>query len=174
MEKTAMTYQIVTEPQKTMFGKRTGSVLARLESDWSSNIASAAAPNATLAKQALLNQLGRLASSDERAYIMCGDRQTVLMVSFAGTSWQYDIVGFDRAAGRSGCIMPGCTDFKAAKARAIERCGELFNDELPYAPLYQRVDYAIVSDNLRGPEQATILHPVAGGVRYWEWYLASA
>jgi len=41
-------------------------------------------------------------------------------------------------------------------------------------PLYQRVDYAIVNDSLRGPEKATILHPAAGGVRYWEWYMASA
>jgi peptide/nickel transport system substrate-binding protein len=61
-----------------------------------------------------------------------------------------------------------------AQAPHFKRCSELFNDDLPYVPLYQRVDYAIVSDNLRGPEHATILHPAAGGVRYWEWYLASA
>ena len=60
------------------------------------------------------------------------------------------------------------------QAPHFKRCSELFNDELPYAPLYQRVDYAIVSDDLRGPENATILHPAAGGVRYWEWYMASA
>jgi ABC-type transport system substrate-binding protein len=62
---------------------------------------------------------------------------------------------------------------QAAQAPHFQRCSELFNDELPYVPLYQRVDYAILSDNLRGPERATILHPGAGGVRYWEWYMAS-
>ena len=50
------------------------------------------------------------------------------------------------------------------QAPFFKRCSELFNDELPYVPLYQRVDYAIVSDSLRGPEKATILHPAAGGV----------
>lgn len=54
------------------------------------------------------------------------------------------------------------------------RASEIFNDELPYIPLYQRVDYSIVSDGLRGPENATILHPAAGGVKYWEWYKEEA
>jgi hypothetical protein len=40
--------------------------------------------------------------------------------------------------------------------------------------LYQRVDYSIVNDGLKGPENATILHPAAGGVHYWEWYKESA
>jgi ABC-type transport system substrate-binding protein len=60
---------------------------------------------------------------------------------------------------------------QATQAPHFKRCSEIFNDELPYIPIYQRVDYAIVSDNLRGPEQATILHPAAGGVHYWEWYI---
>lgn len=60
------------------------------------------------------------------------------------------------------------------QAPFFKRCSEIFNDELPYVPLYQRVAYAIVDDNLRGPEKASILHPAAGGVRYWEWYMADA
>jgi len=108
-------YSITTEPQKTMFGKRTGSVLARLESDYSSNVASAAAPTATLAKDALLQQLGRLAANDQRAYMFCGDG-TILVVSFAGDAWQYDIIGRDRT--RSGCIMGGCRGFSEAKQSA--------------------------------------------------------
>ena len=58
------------------------------------------------------------------------------------------------------------------QAPHFQRCSQIFNDELPYMPLYQRVDYAIVNDSLRGPEKATILHPAAGGVHYWEWYMA--
>ena len=38
-----------------------------------------------------------------------------------------------------------------AQAPHFQRCSEIFNDELPYIPIYQRVDYAIVSDNLQGP-----------------------
>ncbi len=62
---------------------------------------------------------------------------------------------------------------QASQAPHFWRCSEIFNDELPYAPLYQEVDYAVVGDKLRGPEQATILDPTGGGVRYWEWYMAS-
>jgi len=63
---------------------------------------------------------------------------------------------------------------QAEQAPFFRRCSEIFNEELPYVPLYQRVAYALVSDNLRGPEKAAILHPSAGGVRYWEWYMAGA
>ncbi len=38
-------------------------------------------------------------------------------------------------------------------------------------PIYQRVDYAVVNDKLKGPEKAPITHPAAGGVHYWEWYV---
>ena len=38
-------------------------------------------------------------------------------------------------------------------------------------PIYQRVDYAIVSNKLKGPEKAPITHPAAGGIHYWEWYI---
>jgi peptide/nickel transport system substrate-binding protein len=58
-----------------------------------------------------------------------------------------------------------------AQAPHFKRCSELFNDELPYAPIYQRVDYSIVNDKLKGVEKATITHPAAGGVHYWEWYI---
>jgi peptide/nickel transport system substrate-binding protein len=61
-----------------------------------------------------------------------------------------------------------------AQATHFKRCSELFNDELPYMPIYQRVDYSIVSDTLKGAESAKILHPAAGGVRYWEWYIEGA
>jgi ABC-type transport system substrate-binding protein len=56
-----------------------------------------------------------------------------------------------------------------AQAPHFQRCSQIFNEELPYIPLYQRVDYSVVSEDLKGPENATILHPAAGGVRYWEW-----
>jgi ABC-type transport system substrate-binding protein len=61
-----------------------------------------------------------------------------------------------------------------AQAPHFQRASQIFNDELPYIPLYQRVDYSIVADGLHGPENATILHPAAGGVKYWEWYKDSA
>jgi peptide/nickel transport system substrate-binding protein len=62
---------------------------------------------------------------------------------------------------------------REAQAPHFQRASEIFNDELPYIPLYQRVDYSVVSDGLKGPENATILHPAAGGVKYWEWYKES-
>ena len=116
-------YRITTEPQKTMFGKRTGSVLARLESDYSSNIAQAAGPTATLAKDALIGQLARLAANDQRAYLFCGNGETILVVSFIGDCWQYDIV--DKAH-RAGCIMPSVTSFKDAKARAYDHAEQSY------------------------------------------------
>jgi peptide/nickel transport system substrate-binding protein len=63
---------------------------------------------------------------------------------------------------------------RETQAPHFARASEIFNDELPYIPLYQRVDYSIVNDGLKGPENATILHPAAGGVHYWEWYKESA
>jgi peptide/nickel transport system substrate-binding protein len=59
------------------------------------------------------------------------------------------------------------------QAPHFARCSEIFNDELPFVPLYQRVDIAMVGKGLHGPERSTILHPAVGGVRYWEWYVAS-
>jgi peptide/nickel transport system substrate-binding protein len=58
-----------------------------------------------------------------------------------------------------------------AQAPHFKRCSEIFNDELPYMPIYQRVDYSIVNTKLKGPENTTIMHPAGGGVRYWEWYI---
>ncbi len=60
---------------------------------------------------------------------------------------------------------------EASQAPHLRRCSEIFNDELPYVPRYQRVDYALVGTALRGPERSTNLHPAVGGVRYWEWYI---
>ena len=123
-----MTYQITTAPQKTMFGKRTGAIVARLESEYSGNIASAEGTTATIAKQALLDQLGALAANDQRAYLFCAD-QTVLVVSFVGTAWQYDIVRATQT-GRSGCIMPGVRSFREAKERACDHAGQSFGGVL--------------------------------------------
>ena len=117
-------YWIITERQKTMFGKRTGSVVARLESDHSAYVASAAGPTATLAKEALINQFGRMAANDQRAYLFCAD-STVLIVSFAGDCWQYDIIGAERT-NRSGCIMPSVTSYNDAKARAYEHADQSY------------------------------------------------
>ncbi len=58
-----------------------------------------------------------------------------------------------------------------AQAPHFQRCSQIFNDELPYMPIYQRVDYAVVSNKLKGPEKAPITHPAAGGVHFWEWYV---
>ena len=58
-----------------------------------------------------------------------------------------------------------------AQAAHFARCSEIFNDELPYMPIYQRVDYAVVSNKLKGPEKAAITHPAAGGIHFWEWYV---
>lgn len=124
-----MNYRIITKPQVTMFGKRTGSIVAHLESDYSCNVANAAAPNATQAKQALINYLGRMASNDQRAYLFCGDTKTVLVVSFAGESWQYDIISADRV-NRSGCIMPGVSSFREAKDRAYEHAAQSYDGVL--------------------------------------------
>ena len=71
------------------------------------------------------------------------------------------------------------TEFAAAikeqtqetQAPHFKRCSEIFNDELPYMPIYQRVDYAVVSNKLKGPEKAPITHPAAGGIHFWEWYV---
>jgi len=57
------------------------------------------------------------------------------------------------------------------QGKHFQRCSQIFNDELPYAPMYQRVDYAVVNQKLKGPESAVITHPAAGGVHYWEWYV---
>jgi hypothetical protein len=51
----------------------------------------------------------------------------------------------------------------------LHRCAQIFNDELPYMPIYQRVDYALVSDKLKGPEKYMITHPEIGGVKFYEW-----
>lgn len=58
-----------------------------------------------------------------------------------------------------------------AQAEHFKRCSQIFNDELPYMPIYQRVDYAVVSNKLKGPEKAAITHPAAGGIHFWEWYV---
>lgn len=60
-----------------------------------------------------------------------------------------------------------------AQAEHFKRCSQIFNDELPYMPIYQRVDYAVVSNKLKGPEKAAITHPAAGGIHYWEWFVES-
>lgn len=60
-----------------------------------------------------------------------------------------------------------------AQATHFKRCSEIFNDEIPYMPIYQRVDYAVVSNTLKGPEKAPITHPAAGGIHYWEWFIGA-
>ena len=36
-------------------------------------------------------------------------------------------------------------------------------------PIYQRVDYSVVNDKLKGPEKYQIQHPEIGGVKFYEW-----
>jgi ABC-type transport system substrate-binding protein len=57
------------------------------------------------------------------------------------------------------------TEFEAASL--------VFNEDLPFLPLYQRRDYTFLNDDLRGPETATLLHPFAGGLEYWNWHFDS-
>ena len=40
--------------------------------------------------------------------------------------------------------------------------------------MYQRVDYAIVTDKLRARRRRRSFTRAAGGVHYWEWYMADA
>ena len=56
-----------------------------------------------------------------------------------------------------------------AQAPHLHRAAQIFNEELPYMPIYQRVDYSLVSDKLQGPEKYTITHPEIGGVKFYEW-----
>ncbi len=56
-----------------------------------------------------------------------------------------------------------------AQTPHLHRCAQIFNEELPYMPIYQRVDYSVVSDKLKGPEKYQITHPEIGGVKFYEW-----
>jgi ABC-type transport system substrate-binding protein len=78
---------------------------------------------------------------------------------FANAEWDTEF-----AAGNSAIT-------KDQQSPHFQRCSEIFNDELPYVPMYQRVDYSAVGDKLHGPENWKILHPQVGGVRWYEWYI---
>ncbi len=60
----------------------------------------------------------------------------------------------------------------AARDAALAAASKLFNEELPYLPYFQRLDQAMVSKNLKGPEASQLLHPLAGGNKYWEWSIS--
>jgi peptide/nickel transport system substrate-binding protein len=60
----------------------------------------------------------------------------------------------------------------AERDAALAAASKLFNEELPYLPYFQRLDQAMVSKTLKGPETSQLLHPLAGGNRYWEWTIA--
>lgn len=124
-----MTYQMTVAAQKTMMGKRTGAIVARLESDYSGNVISAEGKSISEAKQALMNALGAIAGNPERAYVFCGDLKTVLVVSFAGGSWEYAIIDAERNS-PCGCIMPTVTSFKEAKERAWDHASQSFGGVL--------------------------------------------
>lgn len=106
-------YSITTAPQKTMFGKRTGGVLARLETPTSVSVIDAGGRTATLAKSALLAQMARAVENQTVRYIFCADNaRTVLVVRFSHDSWGYDIIDAERSY-PSGCWMPSA-DLRAA------------------------------------------------------------
>jgi len=73
------------------------------------------------------------------------------------------------------------TEYKAGNAAITQeeqgkhfaRASEIFNEELPYFPYFNRVDAAVVSDKLTGVEGTKMFHPAAGGVPYWEWGISS-
>ena len=56
-----------------------------------------------------------------------------------------------------------------AQAPHLHAASKIFNEELPYMPIYQRVDYSVVNDKLKGPEKYQIQHPEIGGVKFYEW-----
>ena len=56
-----------------------------------------------------------------------------------------------------------------AQAPHLHAASKIFNEELPYMPIYQRVDYSVVNDKLKGPEKYQIQHPEIGGVKFDEW-----
>jgi peptide/nickel transport system substrate-binding protein len=103
-----------------------------------------------------------------------------------GSPWAADLsMGCDMKypAGYNGwgyCNPKWDENYKAAVAAtdtasrdaALAAASKIFNDELPYLPYFQRLDQAMVSKTLKGPEQSKLLHPLAGGNKYWEWSIS--
>jgi peptide/nickel transport system substrate-binding protein len=55
------------------------------------------------------------------------------------------------------------------QATNFQRASQIWNDDLPFFPYFNRIDAAIVSDQLTGIDNMQMFHPSGGGGRYWEW-----
>lgn len=100
---TTPAHAIVTTPGRTMFGKRTGSMVASLTGEYGSDVASAAGPTATDAKAALVRHLAQLCEEPRPSYLFCGDG-TVLVVFRTFSGWEYEIVSAERTT-PCGCLL---------------------------------------------------------------------
>lgn len=114
LDSTPDPYAIVTAPGRTMFGKRTGSIVASLTGEYGSDVASAAGPTATNAKAALVRHLAQLCEEPRPSYLFCGDG-TVLVVFRTFSGWEYEIVSAERTA-PCGCLMNVATRDQAIAA----------------------------------------------------------
>lgn len=109
-------YAVVTTPERTMFGKRTGAIVATLTGEYGSEVARAAGPTATDAKTALMRQLAQLCDEPRPTYLFCGDG-TVLVVFRTFTGWEYEMVSAERTY-PCGCLMNVTTRAQAVAAAA--------------------------------------------------------
>lgn len=119
------TYTIAVKAKRTMFGKCTGVMEARIEAPDAAPSLTAEGKGIGAARMALINKLGVLAAAAGRhAYIYCGDGKTILVVYFQGECWGYDIIDPDRAY-PSGCWMP-VADFNAVVTAAKSHAGQSY------------------------------------------------
>lgn len=112
-EKTAA-YAVVTTPERSMFGKRTGAIVATLTGAYGSEVARATGSTATDAKAALVRQVAQLCEEPRPTYLFCGDG-TVLVVFRTFNGWEYEIVSAARTY-PSGCLMMVTTRAQAVAA----------------------------------------------------------
>lgn len=113
-EKTTSAYAIVTTPERSMFGKRTGAIVATLTGAYGSEVARATGSTATDAKAALVRQVAQLCEEPRPTYLFCGDG-TVLVVFRTFNGWEYEIVSAERTY-PSGCLMTVTTRAQAVAA----------------------------------------------------------
>ena len=67
---------------------------------------------------------------------------------------------------------PHATD-PAERDKLLAAASKIWNTELPYIKYFDRLDRVMISKTLHGPEKSKLLHPLAGGNRYWEWTISS-
>lgn len=109
------TYSIETAPKRTLFGKRTGRMAAKIVGP----LHDTDAIEGDSISDAKSNLLGYLHAIEEhhgtRRYLVCGDG-TILAIHWFGTGWAYDIFGGERTF-KSSC-MARETDLETFTAQA--------------------------------------------------------